>query len=105
MDEQKVGGGPPTVGGYSQPSQGRSVSDMLASTSPTNATPWGLLVGLLVGLVPLGFPVAVWLSVRYWKEPFSQPRWRWVSLVMLGLGLLNVVGFLAYGYGTHFTIG
>jgi hypothetical protein len=77
---------------------------VLASASPT-APPIGLLVvGLVVGLFPLTFPFAVWAALRYWRAPLSQWRWRCVALLMVGLGLVNVVGFLAYGYGRHFTI-
>ncbi len=30
-------------------------------------------------------------------------RWRWFSLAMLGSGLSNLVGFLVYGYGRHYS--
>ncbi|MEO6411165.1 MAG: hypothetical protein ABIO48_01140 [Pedococcus sp.] len=60
-----------------------------------------LVVALVVGLFPLTFPFGAWAAVQYWQAPLSQSRWRWFSLVMLGLGLFNLVGFLVYGYGRH----
>ena len=103
MSEVQSEEGPLTVVGYGH-REGRTVTMVLASASPT-APPVGLLVvGLVAGLFPLTFPFAVWTAVRYWRAPLSQWRWRCVALLMVGLGLLNVVGFLAYGYGRHFTI-
>lgn len=90
--------------GYSQPAKGGSVAELMASTRPSNPRTWPLVAALVAGLFPLAYPVAVWAAVSYWRQPRSQWRWRWLSLGLLVLGLLNVVGFLAYGYGRYYTI-
>ena len=104
MGEVQSQDGPRTVVGYSH-RDGRPVVEVLASASPTPPPVRVLIVSLVVGLFPLTFPISAWAAVQYWRAPLSQWRWRWVSLVMLGLGLFNLVGFLAYGYGRHFSFG
>ena len=104
MGEMPSRGGPPTVVGYTH-REGRPIADVLTSASPTAPPVRVLVVALVVGLFPLTYPFAVWAAVQYWRAPLSEWRWRWVSLAMLGLGLFNLVGFLAYGYGRHFSFG
>lgn len=104
MGEVQSQEGPHTVVGYTH-REGRPIAAVLTSASPTAPPVRGLVVALVVGLFPLTFPLAVWAAVQYWQAPLSQWRWRWVSLVMLCLGLFNLVGFLAYGYGRYFSLG
>ena len=104
MSEPQAHPGPLMVAAYAR-REGLSVAELLDSASPTAPPVRVLVVALVAGLFPLVFPFAAWATVQYWRAPLSQWRWRWVSLVMLGLDLLNVVGFLAYGYGRHYTFG
>lgn len=105
MGDQQTHGGAGRVVGYPKPATGLSVTELLATTTPSSPRAWPLVVALVVGLFPLAFPVAVWATVSYWRRPRSQWRWRWFSMGMLGLGLLNFVGFLVYGYGRYYTFG
>ena len=104
MSEPESHPGPLMVAGYAG-REGRSVSELLDSVSPTAPPVRVLVVALVAGLFPLIFPFAAWATVQYWRAPLSQRRWRWVSLVMLSLSLFNLVGFLAYGYGRHYSFG
>jgi hypothetical protein len=103
MSEGQSQSSPPTVVGYGH-SEGRPVAEILASGTPTSPPIGRLVVAMVVGLFPLTYPLAVWAAVPYWQAPLSQRRWRAVSLVLLAMGLFNVVGFLAYGYGRHFSL-